>query len=29
MEVLTIYKYNQGYFMGGYNRSVLPGGKKS
>ena len=27
LEVKAICKYNKGYFMGGYNRSPLPGGK--
>lgn len=29
LEVECICKYGQAYYMGGYNRSVLPGGKRS
>jgi len=29
MEVQSICKYNQAYYLGGYNRSILPGGKRS
>lgn len=29
MEPLAICRYNKGCFLGGYNRSILPGGKHS
>lgn len=27
MEPKAICRYNKGYFLGGYNRSILPGGR--
>jgi len=29
MEPQSICRFNKGYFLGGYNKSVLPGHKRS